>query len=80
MGDYIREDFHIGGTTIESLQMGLALSTQINSGIIGVGFGNLVSYPNIMDEFKAQGLIETMAYSLWLVSLTNHNENALLGG
>ena len=78
LGDYITEDFHIGGTTIESLQMGLALSSQINSGIIGVGFGNAVPYPNIMDEFKAQGLIETMAYSLWLVSLT-HNKDELIG-
>lgn len=83
-GDYIKEDFHIGGATIESLQIGLAKSTDINSGLIGVGFGEAVSaaevYPNIMDEFKSQGLIAVKAYSLWLNDLSADQGSILFGG
>ncbi|KAJ2894839.1 acid protease [Zalerion maritima] len=82
-GDYIKEDFHVGGTIIEGLQMGLAESSDINSGLMGVGFGSSVSaskvYPNIMDEFADQGLIETMGYSLWLNDLSSDTGSILFG-
>ncbi len=70
-GDYIKDTFHIAGTSIEALQVGLAENSTINSGLLGIGFSTNVAaldpYPNIIDLFVAQDLIDTRAYSLYLV-------------
>lgn len=72
-GDYISETFHIANTSIKALQVGLAESSTINSGLLGVGFSANVAaedpYPNIVDLFVEQDLIDTAAYSLYLVRL-----------
>ncbi len=51
--------------------MGLAEKTTINSGLMGVGYSTNVAsrdlYPNIIDLLAEQDLIDTKAYSLWLV-------------
>jgi hypothetical protein len=70
-GDYIKDTFHIAGTSIEALQVGLAENSSINSGLLGIGFNTNVAadvpYPNIVDLFVDQDLIATKAYSLYLV-------------
>jgi hypothetical protein len=70
-GDYIKDTFHIGGTSIDALQVGLASSSTINSGLLGIGFNTNVAalkpYRNIIDLFVDQGLIDSQAYSLYLV-------------
>jgi len=79
-GDYINETFGIGGATLKDMTMGLAKqssepdTTSPFQGIVGVGFDtgeaiyaqSGVTYPNIISQLKAQGLINTKSYSLWL--------------
>jgi hypothetical protein len=70
-GDYIKDTFHIANISIEALQVGLAQNSTINSGLLGIGFSANVAaaepYRNIIDLFADQGLIDTQAYSLYLV-------------
>ncbi|KAI1485477.1 aspartic peptidase domain-containing protein [Biscogniauxia mediterranea] len=83
-GNYIKDTFTIGGANITNLQMGLAENTNINSGLLGVGFSanvaSDVKYPNIMDLFEEQGLIATQAYSLYLDDLYAETGTILFGG
>jgi hypothetical protein len=71
-GDYIKDDFQIGGANVSQLQMGLATKTTIPTGIIGIGFtadeSTKSEYPNLLDLLVSQGLIASKAYSLYLVS------------
>jgi hypothetical protein len=61
----------VGSTTIEGLQIGLAESATIDSGLLGIGYSRNVAarspYPNIIDTLEEQGLIAIKAYSLYLV-------------
>jgi hypothetical protein len=70
-GDYIKDTFHIADTSIKALQVGLAENSTINSGLLGIGFRTNVAalepYRNIIDLFVDQDLIDTQAYSLYLV-------------
>ncbi|KAL8295459.1 hypothetical protein RB597_008712 [Gaeumannomyces tritici] len=83
-GDYIKDDFTVGGTTIRSMQIGLAKETVRGTGILGVGFSTHVAapeqYPNIMDELVRQGLIPAKAYSLWLNDRRSPSGRILFGG
>lgn len=83
-GDYIKDNFSIGGADIEALQMGLAENSTINSGLLGIGFAANVAartpYPNIMNLFQDQGLIAIQAYSLYLDDLYAETGTILFGG
>lgn len=88
-GNYITDDFTIGGATIKNLQMGLANTTTSGFGIIGIGFdeneGSLTSitsvpYPNLIDQMVSQGLINTKAYSLYLDDLEESTGSIVFGG
>ncbi|EHA45932.1 hypothetical protein MCOR27_010012 [Pyricularia oryzae] len=83
-GDYIKDDFTIGKTTIKGLQMGVASTTVRGTGILGVGFSSHVTakekYPNIIDELVAQKIIQTKAYSLWLNDRRSPSGRILFGG
>ena len=83
-GDYITDDLSIGGTTIKSLQMGYATKTVRGAGILGVGYSSNVAsterYPNLIDQFVAQKLITTKAYSLYLNDRRSDTGNILFGG
>ncbi|KAI1408202.1 aspartic peptidase domain-containing protein [Hypoxylon sp. FL1857] len=83
-GDYIKDNFSIGGADIEALQMGLAENSTINSGLLGIGFAaNVVArtpYPNIMNLFQDQDLIAIQAYSLYLDDLYAETGTILFGG
>jgi hypothetical protein len=83
-GDYISDDFEIAGTTIKGLQMGYASQTVRGTGIMGVGFSNHVAaevdYPNIMDQFTLQKVIEVKAYSLYLNDRRTDQGSILFGG
>ena len=78
MGDYFQDTFSIGGATIKNFEMGLALSTSIGVGIMGIGYntseanidtGNGTEYPNLPISMVKNGLINSAAYSLWLNDL-----------
>lgn len=70
-GDWISDTFTIAGMTIQNVQMGLATQVVIGTGILGVSFeGNEAAstkYPNLINEMVLQGLINTQAFSLYLV-------------
>lgn len=81
-GDYINETLAIGNIVIKKLTMGLALQATRPFGIMGVGYDADESiaatdpkliYPNVVAQMKAQGLINTLSYSLWLNDLSTHH-------
>ncbi|KAI1163555.1 aspartic peptidase domain-containing protein [Nemania serpens] len=83
-GDYIKDTFHIGGASIKALQVGLAENSSINSGLLGIGFNVNVAadepYPNIIDLFVNQDLIDSKTYSLYLNDLAAETGTILFGG
>ncbi|KAK9802151.1 putative Aspartic peptidase domain-containing protein [Seiridium cardinale] len=83
-GDYIKDDFYVGGATITQLQMGLAIKSTIPAGIMGIGFESneaaKTQYPNIMEVFVDQGLIGSKAYSLYLNDYDTSTGTILFGG
>ncbi|RYP05828.1 hypothetical protein DL764_003539 [Monosporascus ibericus] len=83
-GTYFQDHINIGGTEIESLQMGLAEDSTINSGLLGIGYSANVAardpYPTIIDLLEEQGLIAIRAYSLWLNAYSADMGTILFGG
>ncbi|KAH8816399.1 aspartic peptidase domain-containing protein [Xylogone sp. PMI_703] len=88
-GDYISDVFSMAGATIKSLQMGLASDTSIGVGILGIGYnssesnvftGTGTTYPNLPEAMVSAGLINSVAYSLWLNDLESPDGNILFGG
>lgn len=79
-GDYFTDVFKIGGATLNNMTMGLGIKTDIAYGLVGVGYalneaivGNTAeassAYPNLPVNMMEEGLINTVAYSLWLNDL-----------
>lgn len=69
--------------------MGLASTTTIGTGIMGIGYtdneanvatGNGTVYPNLPVTMVNQGLINSVAYSLWLNDLQSSTGSVLFGG
>jgi hypothetical protein len=87
-GDYFRDDFRIGGAEIHNLTMGLGVRTTISHGLVGVGYAISEAsrstldtvYPNLPIAMQEQGLINSVAYSLWLNDLDASTGNILFGG
>jgi hypothetical protein len=83
-GDYISDDFTIGGTTVKSLQMAYVTKAVRGTGILGLGFSiserASTKYPNIIDEMANQGLIGCKAYSLYLNDRRTDSGSILFGG
>ncbi|CAK7231756.1 hypothetical protein SCUCBS95973_008023 [Sporothrix curviconia] len=83
-GDYFTDNFEIAGTTVKSLQMGLATQTVRGTGIMGISYSASEStdeiYPNLIDQFQEQGLISTKAYSLYLNDYQAKTGSILFGG
>ncbi|KAI0388570.1 aspartic peptidase domain-containing protein [Xylariaceae sp. FL0594] len=83
-GDYIKDTLSIADTSLEALQVGLAESSTISSGLLGIGFSTNVAaykpYRNIIDLFVDQDLIDTQAYSLYLDDLHAETGTILFGG
>ena len=82
-GDYFTDVFEIGGATLNNMTMGLGLKTDIPYGLVGVGYDineaivettQLLSsvYPNLPVNMVNEGLINTVAYSLWLNDLSKY--------
>lgn len=73
-GDFFEDTFSIGGASVQAFEMGLALNTSLEIGIMGIAFeageaGGSVNYPNLVDQMVNQSIIATQAYSLWLDDL-----------
>ena len=77
VGDYFTDVFTIGGATVQNLTMGLGLETNIAFGLLGVGYEineasvttTRTTYPNLPVAMMQSGLINSVAYSLWLNDL-----------
>ncbi|APA08785.1 hypothetical protein SS1G_02570 [Sclerotinia sclerotiorum 1980 UF-70] len=82
-GSYIADTLTLGNATVQSLQMGLASTTDVRTGTLGLGYSvNVASntiYPNVIDELVSQKLISTRAYSLYLDSADSSTGSILFG-
>jgi hypothetical protein len=86
------DNMAIGGTTIKSLEMGIAYNATLFTGLLGIGYDlNEASdspdgdqppfvYPSIIDTMVSQGLISTKAYSLYLDDLQASTGSIIFGG
>ncbi|VUC30035.1 unnamed protein product [Clonostachys rosea] len=84
-GDYFKDRFQIGGTDVQNLTMGLGLKTDITYGLVGVGYATNEAnkdspYANLPVAMEENGLINSIAYSLWLNDLDANTGNILFGG
>lgn len=72
MGSYFEDTVTIGDSRIRNQQLGLATQSVRPTGIMGLGFSANVAadsqYNTIIDNMVEQNIIETRAYSLYLVS------------
>lgn len=87
-GHYFTDTFEISGAKVKNLTMGLGVQTDISYGLLGVGYAiNEASittagfkYPNLPIAMVNEGLINSVAYSLWLNDLGASTGNILFGG
>ena len=78
-GDYFNDIVGLGDVALKNIMMGLATQASRSEGIMGIGYDadeSIVSsdpdliYPNIINQLKNEGVINTLAYSLWLNDLS----------
>ena len=87
-GDYVADTLAIGNTKITNLTMGIASTASRGLGIMGIGYSAGESsaevtgqeYPNIINQLKNEGFINTLAYSLWLNDFDANTGSILFGG
>ena len=81
-GDYINDVVGIGNVNLKNITMGLATQATRGEGIMGIGYAadeSIAStnpnsvYPNIVNQLMNEGVISTLAYSLWLNDLSTHS-------
>ena len=87
-GDYVNDVVGIGNAKLKNITMGLALQASRGEGIMGIGYAadesiasssnSSNTYPNIVDQLVNEGVISTLAYSLWLNDLSEHRLLILL--
>ncbi len=79
-GSYFTDVFTIGGSTVTNMTMGLGEDTDINFGLVGIGYKTdeaIVSserttsaaYNNLPVVLMNEGITKTVAFSLWLNDL-----------
>ncbi|EGS19540.1 uncharacterized protein CTHT_0050140 [Thermochaetoides thermophila DSM 1495] len=84
-GDYFSDNVALGnGIQIQGLQMGIAIESTCNWGILGIGYSTSVAadyiYPNIIELMQNQSYIATKAYSLYLNDYSAATGTILFGG
>jgi len=87
-GDYALDTFHIGGVSVSNLQFGVGLVSTSEEGIMGIGFKTNEAqtvlgkepYDNLPYLMEKQGLINSVAYSVWLNDLDAATGQILFGG
>ncbi|KAK6355874.1 hypothetical protein TWF718_000253 [Orbilia javanica] len=83
-GDFITEVFSFGNCTLDDIQMGLGVKTDIPAGIVGIGYPeNSVSevpYPSLVEILVSKRFINSRAYSLYLNSQEAAKGSILFGG
>ncbi|AEO58045.1 hypothetical protein MYCTH_2305028 [Thermothelomyces thermophilus ATCC 42464] len=88
-GDYVSDTVTIGSQKIDRLQFGVGYSSTNDQGILGIGYplnevqvgrAGLRPYNNLPAQLVADGVIRSMAYSIWLNDLDANTGNILFGG
>lgn len=88
-GSYISDNVGFGSVNLKNVTMGLATISSIGYGLMGVGYDSLemiadddpsAEYPNIINDLKSQGVIKSLAYSLWLNDIDAQTGSILFGG
>jgi hypothetical protein len=87
-GDYATDVLLIGGTSIQNVPFGIGYSSTSPEGVMGVGYMTNEasvettgkSYYNLPSIMKQSGIINSMAYSLWLNDLDANTGSILFGG
>jgi hypothetical protein len=83
-GDYFSDSIALGGQTIKSQQLGLALKTTVGTGIMGIGFAaneaTSDKYSSLVQSMVSQGLIASQVYSLYLDDLKSSTGSIIFGG
>ena len=88
-GQYVSDDVAFASATVTGAILGAAATGSTSNpltGIMGIGYvnGEAIAtldedpadvYPNIVSQLKSQGIINTMAYSLWLNDLGKLHPN-----
>ena len=89
-GDFVSDDFEIGGATIQNLIMGLVNQTTTGSGLLGIGYdvneavvttgASTTPYLSIIDTMVNQSLIAVKSYSLYLDDQEASSGSIIFGG
>lgn len=86
-GTYYRDFVKIGDLNVSSANFGIANSSDTAPSVLGIGLQDNEAvledesnYSNLPLQMKSQGLIDTVAYSLWLGSMNNPTGQLLFGG
>lgn len=88
-GNYITDDFSVGGASVKNLTMAYATyAAYVPTGVMGIGFDTNEAitqdgtqpYQNFVDVLVSQKVIDTKAYSLWLNDLESSSGSCLFGG
>ncbi|KAI9762316.1 MAG: hypothetical protein M4579_000464 [Chaenotheca gracillima] len=89
LGDYATDTLHLGRTDIRAVQFGIGYQSSSPESILGIGYkanevqvnrNNKPAYPNLPQAMKDAGLINSVAYSLWLNDLDASTGSILFGG
>lgn len=88
-GDWATDSITIGGSEVKNVTFGYATQQSANQAILGVGFrdneasayqdSNAFTYDNFPIQLKQQGIINKVAYSLYLNSLEAQAGSILFG-
>ncbi|KAK9389502.1 aspartic peptidase domain-containing protein [Lipomyces mesembrius] len=83
-GIYATDTLEIGNATIDNFVFGYAENSNSSLGVLGVSFTlgeqSNQSYPNLPYRLKQDGIIDLVAYSLWLNDLDANVGSILFGG
>lgn len=90
-GDLFTDDLVVGDVTLTNQTMGLATTSDIAYGLMGVGMvgtegscgaveGPAYCYPNVLDSMVSEGKINSHAFSLYLNDLNQSTGSILFGG
>ncbi|KAL4786592.1 aspartic peptidase domain-containing protein [Aspergillus varians] len=83
-GYYVVDTLEIEDAELPEMQFGVAMSSNIDKGILGIGYSiNVASddvYPNLPELLVQNNITTSNAYSLWLNRLGADEGNILFGG
>ncbi|KAL4883835.1 aspartic peptidase domain-containing protein [Aspergillus karnatakaensis] len=83
-GYYAVDTLEISGAELPEMQFGVAISSSIDKGILGIGYSTNVAsryrYPNLPELLVGNNVTSSNAYSLWLNEIGSNEGNILFGG